>query len=151
MMQVNFFQNPFRRILPMIPLSKSFRVCGLLSVLVLASCSPAQIQRDLVLDQVVKEAKVRCEQAVRDNPRVFQSVRVGSENGNTLVLDYVVRPEAESRVEELHSEYLATLQNDDAHRKDFLRVAEYGIEVRVIYRNLAGELLLDDRIKREDL
>ncbi len=123
----------------------------LLPTLFCAGCSPAQVQRDIVLDQVVKEATTRCKQAVMENPRVFKSVDVRSENGDTLVLEYVVQPEAESRVAELHNEYMTTLQNDEAHRKDFLRVADYGISVRVIYNNSAGTSLLDSRITRDDL
>ena len=122
-----------------------------LPVLVLLGCSPAQIQRDIVLDRVVTEATTRCKEEVRKNPRIFKSVDVRTENGDTLVLDYVVQPEAESRVQELHNEYMTTLQNDETHRDDFVKVADYGISVRVIYRSAGGEPLLDTRITRDDL
>ena len=124
---------------------------AVLPILVFIGCSPAQIQRDIVLDRVVAEARTRCKEEVRKNPRIFKSVDVRTENGDTLVLEYVVQPEAESRVQELHNGYMDTLQNDEAHRADFVKVADYGISVRVIYKNVAGNSLLDTRITRDDL
>jgi hypothetical protein len=131
--------------------SLSIAALSVLPLLVLNGCSPGQIQRDIVLDRVVREATTRCKEEVRKNPRIFKSVDVRTENGDTLVLDYVVQPEAESRVQELHNEYMNTLQNNETHRDDFIKVADYGISVRVIYQNAAGESLLDTRITRDDL
>lgn len=122
-----------------------------LPLFTLVGCSPARIQRDMVLDRVVTEATTRCKEEVKKNPRIFKSVDVRTENGDTLVLDYVVQPEAESRVQELHNGYMETLHSDEAHRDDFVKVADYGITVRVIYRTGAGTSLLDTRITRDDL
>lgn len=122
-----------------------------LALLLIASCSPAEIQRTIAMDKIVAEARTRANEAVRNNPRVFRSVDVRSENGDMLVVEYVVTPEAESRVPRMHDEYLADLRNNEQHRKDFLRVADMGIVARVIYKSGSGEVLLVDKMTRETL
>lgn len=130
----------------------SLLIClPVLALSMLTSCSPAEIQRTIALDKVVAEARTRATEAVKKNPRVFRSVDVRSENGDTLVVEYVVTPEAESSVPQMHDDYLADLRSNEQHRKDFLRVADMGIVARVIYKSVSGELLLEDKMTRETL
>jgi hypothetical protein len=133
------------------PLIHSLICLLLLPVVLLAACSPAEIKRTIAMDKVLAEARTRTAASVRQNPRVFKSADVRSENGDTLVIEYVVTPEAESRVQQMHNEYLTELRANEQYRKDFLRVADLGISSRVIYKSGTGELLLEDTLTRETL
>jgi hypothetical protein len=114
-------------------------------------CSPGQIRKDFYLDQIIKEAKVRCDQALRDNPDVFRRIEVTREGDDTVRLDYVLTPEAESRVNDIRTEYQNAIKSNENARKDFQRMIDAGISVRIVYKNSSGEILDDFRMSGDDL
>lgn len=114
-----------------------------MALVVVVGCSPARIRKEIVIDQVIKEAGKRCQQVVRNNPNVFERIDVVRQGDDTVLLEYVLKPQAEVQVDQIHQEYMDTLENDASARKDFQRIADEGIQVRLIYKSQSGQTLDD--------
>lgn len=119
--------------------------------LLAGGCSPAQIRKDIVIDRVVTEAKKRSLQAVRDNPEVFQRINVRREGDDTVVFEYVLKPEAEWRLQELGNSFRNPPPSRENEKKDLQFLADEGISARIIFQNMAGDVLDDFRLTGDDL
>ncbi len=120
-------------------------------VLVSAGCSPAQIKRDFIIDQVIQGAQKYAATAMREHSDIFRDVKVSKEGSDTVHLEFTLQPQAETSASDLRNEYLAALKENEAGRREMKQVLDAGIHFHVIYRNSSREVLDDFRLTSGDL
>ncbi len=123
----------------------------LLLAMLVPACSPAQIRKDIVIDRVIQEARTRSQQALRENPGVFARIDVRREGDDTIVFEYLLKPEAEWRVAELSNSFRNPPRANEQDRKDLQFIANEGISARILFKNAAGDVLDDFRLTADDL